>query len=147
MLRWIRSWFAWRFSLIRLVLATLFLGAFVGLNMHQISQPVDYVVEHSGKKLEGSASHSYYGWPLPFKGMYGDALVSVEAEPFTGRRATSIFYQNEYEWLPWTHQSYRLFGHCMDKGFLVNGAIIDALFALTVLSLTLLLQIPRRISG
>jgi len=36
MWKWLRSWFGWRFSLIRLVVAVVFLGVFVGLNVQKI---------------------------------------------------------------------------------------------------------------
>jgi hypothetical protein len=52
MWKWLRSWFAWRFSLGRLVVATVFLGAVVGLNVRDV-RPTDDVSYCSG-------------WPIPF---------------------------------------------------------------------------------
>ena len=141
---WLRSRFAWRFSLTRLVLAVLFLGAFVGLNARQIGPCL----------LLSSSSMSYWGWPLPFvavkderKGLLLDALMGRYAGPepesrkavyeeLKALRAAVRAYR-----IPPTHHTYYLLN------WLPNGrivcAIIDTLFALTVLFLILFLY-PRR---
>jgi len=136
MRKWLRSWFAWRFSLTRLVLAVVFLAAFVGLN---VCGP---------QKEMGGDVDIYWGWPLPSaEGVYGPALGSYltleQAEQF-----------EQFKWLPWTHQTYRLsyrWRWLHDWVWPVDSrsvifvipAIIDALVALIPIALILFLH-PRR---
>ena len=146
MRKWLRSWFAWRFSLTRLVIAVLFLGASVGLNMREIG-PV---------WLEGFHDPTYlWGWPLAFALRHGRPVSEVPFIDGDKREKWEVRYEaarrtaRSYR-LPCTHQTYRL----LDWEYPVESAIcsepafvflaIDVLFALTVLSLILFLQIPRR---
>ena len=59
MWKWLRSCFAWRFSLTRLVIAVVFLGAFVGLNMRPIG-PVNSRDTGLGREIV-----CLWGWPFP----------------------------------------------------------------------------------
>jgi hypothetical protein len=152
MFKWLRSWFAWRFSLTRLVVAVVFLGVLVGLNL---CGPCVAFLPQKGK--DDRIISRIEGWPLPaihmyYRGQYIDA--ETESIP------TETEEDNEFGWLPWTHQTYRLLEFDPLKGLFdwtrlfssddsyeltiyLAGTIIDALFALTVLSLILFLH-PRR---
>lgn len=59
----LRSWFAWRFSLRRLLIATVLLGALVGLNFRRIGPTVMLGASWPG---EAGPPINYYGWPLPW---------------------------------------------------------------------------------
>ena len=52
MWKWLRSWFAWRFSLTRLVVAVVFLGAVLGLSLYP------------ERINDGRAEQRNYGWPF-----------------------------------------------------------------------------------
>jgi hypothetical protein len=143
MWKWLRSWFAWRFSLGRLVVATVFLGGIVGLNTQDISLPVDYQVHRSGDRIEeGHTAHTFCGWPLPFNCLNSSELGRIAATQ--GTLAITTFDPTDFDWLPWTHQAYRLLDLCAESGLFVDCAILDVLLALAMLSLSLSLQIPRR---
>jgi hypothetical protein len=141
MWKWLRSWFAWRFSLRRLVVATVFLGAFVGLNVQEIG-PM------RPRKREGAivpgASVCFRGWPLPFScQQLGFELGWVDAA------AAAETYR-----IPWTHQTYCMLAveSCNRDGeFLLNYpnnklllGSTDLFAAIIPLCLILFLQIPRR---
>jgi hypothetical protein len=138
----------YRFSLARLVVAVVFLGVFVGLNMRKIG-PMEVLY---------GVPCSYRGWPLPFYGgrderagelqdaayQVREARAACEAalEDDRAYRVAAIFYR-----LPLTHQTYRLLHWGTPHRFaprpFIVYAIIDTLFALTVLTLILFYH-PRR---
>jgi hypothetical protein len=153
MWKWLRSWFVWRFSLVRLVVAMVFLGAFVGLNMRPVhSHLVDFSC---------SIDYRTWGWPLPITyDEYWDLSAReglVEQDfPFEGLEPSSF-----EEHIPWTHQTYYL--RDLDSfqwvywgsqrwvqsddtayGIHILCAVINILLALVVFALILFLQIPRR---
>jgi len=116
---WLHSWFAWRFSLTRLAMAVLFLGAFVGLNLRKI-EPRQFEVGEFTLIAE-----SCWGWPLPFvEGRdLADAFRTTTTTEFynlpevvtmsVGHTSESpvnqplvILLPHE---LPRSHQTYRLF--------------------------------------
>jgi hypothetical protein len=139
MRKWLREWFAWQFSLRRLLVATVFLGVVLGLNLQR--------VPHSDRM-------SLWGWPLP---------VTRRLDIFFSADETKE-QRDQFQWIPWTHQTYHVlrlnsFGEAFGWAslnwddpnranrlfrFFVVGTVIDALFALTVLFLILFLQIPCR---
>ena len=161
MWKWLRSWFAWRFSLTRLVIAVLFLGAVVGLNMREIGP------RHWPEDLIPAIS---WGWPLPIAWELDQSFrapVNGEPNPLTQEELSARWRAAGCYRFPLTHQTYRLLrwerdmrwadprhrdpprdfyvwtGGVSTGGFLYY-AIIDVLFALIVLALILFLQIPRR---
>ena len=139
--RWLRSRFAWRFSLARLVVAVAFMGALIGLNMRRIG-PVWLGGTHDPANI--------YGWPLPF--LQAEAVDRVQflndierAKWYDAKRSGSS------DLLPRTHQTYRLLDWNFAGGWAIYYeskyalfATFNALFALVVLALILFLQIPRR---
>ena len=144
MWKWLRSWFAWRFSLTRLVVAVVFLGVFVGLNFRQLQVQVE-----GGIPCE----ESFRGWPFPI------TFSACIVKPADALHEVSSEQYDQFDWLPWTHQTYRLFcdpSWSTDDWYvfrwkdpdsyvriIILSAIINALFALTVLALILFLH-PRR---
>jgi hypothetical protein len=150
MWKWLRSWFAWQFSLRRLVIATVFLGAVVGLNAQKIGPlPTGYF-------LSSDAFPVIYarGWPFPFLEELAyvgesDAVRVLGVEPQNIHFSNDWFVSLQDRALPWTHQGYRLLDLSslgwQDTviGRIAYGAI-DALFAFTMPFLILFLQIPRR---
>jgi hypothetical protein len=145
MWKWLRYRFVWRFSLGRLMIATVFLGAVVGLNLQEIGP----IMCDLGSEYSGNYRVCYWGWPLP---------LFASDEP--AWRKWENRYNGDYDdpvpcRLPWTHKIYHLaggfaalrhsgVGSKMHSHVIICGAIIDALFALTVLSLILFVQIPCR---
>ena len=134
MFKWLRSWFAWRFSLTRLVVAVVFLGAFIGLNMRKIGPR--RAIDPRGGQSEALAYS--WGWPLPVFLQEGDLNIN------------DALVADSYR-LPLTHQTYlfcrgpTLPHHTpLGLGTAIINCTINVLFALTVLSLILFLQIPRR---
>ena len=91
MWKWLRSWFAWRFRLTRLVVAVVFLGAFVGLNL--MKQEVH---------LEEGLTYDMWGWPMPVAWAVYDTPAHVPT------RLLSADDFDQREWLAWTHQAYHL---------------------------------------
>ncbi len=88
MSKWFHSWFAWRFSLTRLVVAVVFLGAFVGLNVCGPRAPI------------GDAVLFFWGWPLP-----GGSTHLEGPDDFT----PADFHEfHSLRWVPWTHYTYHL---------------------------------------
>jgi hypothetical protein len=130
----LRSQFAWRFSLIRLVMAVVFLGIFFGLN---VCGPTAQIVSSRGRTV---ASH--WGWPLPFSVSERDfdAASDVLEEPVTSQQFSQL------RWLPWTHKTYRIV-LLFPRGLFATGfavcAIIDVLVGLVPLGLILFFH-PRR---
>jgi hypothetical protein len=124
---WLRSWFAWRFSLARLVIAVVFLGVVVGLNVQKI-----------GPLWCDELSYCY-GWPFPAL-----AVPIQTDEPLEWLGYLEI--TKSYRW-PWMHSVYGLvvdgprFSYPLRKP--AFGAIIDALVALIQLALILFFH-PRR---
>ena len=134
MFRRLRSWFAWRFSLTRLVVAVVFLGVFVGLNVCEAT-----LLNGAGLTAVGQ------GWPLPF------------AAEFHSRQHTEPIQRDR--WYPWTHKTYDIirtgfFSELVfsdwgvivleaDNRVFVICAIVDALVCLIPLTLILFLH-PRR---
>ena len=137
MRKWLCSWFAWRFSLTRLTVATVVLGAIVGLNARKIGPRQG----HAWGTFYHLGPSSCWGWPLPFR---------KEFEDSDARWQDLIEYR-----IPFTHQTYHLLNwdelylqdllrtNTNERTFSIC-AIIDAIFALVVLSLILFLQTPRR---
>jgi hypothetical protein len=140
MWKWLRSWFAWRFSLVRLVVCIVFLAACIGLNFREIMPPPRGV------------EPVYYGWPLP-------CTVKWDVDLVPNARALEHFLFDEGKharWLttrshllPLTHQTYRLIEFkslrwfYSQNGLIVCG-ILNGLFGLAVLFPILFLQLPRR---
>jgi len=146
MRKWLRSWFAWRFSLTRLVIAVAFWAAFVGLN---VCGP-QYQIH--GFERKGRLVVEYFGWPVAFRSgtRPWDATSDPLLEFMTRERL------DENEWLPWTHQTYRLTGsnlyfiltrwavvHRDRSEINIIDAVLDVVFAIAVLTLILFLH-PRR---
>jgi len=161
MLNWLRPWFAWRFSLTRLVVAVVFLGAFVGLNV-RVPQM---------ESLALTQVVGFRGWPLPV--IAEVSRMPIPDDPSSSPSLSEGYYK-QYKWLPWTHQTYRLFLpdlNTSSPSWLASDwatyyspnlaeiratvssnwsaiygicAVIDALFVITGLALILCLQIPRR---
>ena len=143
MLNWLRSEFRGRFSLTRLLIATVFLGGFVGMNMHKI-----------GPTRLTSGIYNYYGWPLPFIAMNDQREYHPPFEAPENcdelLKAHNAFMEdyNSYR-IPLHHQAY-----CLLRGDSLRNldtergrilcAVINILFALVVFVLILLLQPPRR---
>jgi hypothetical protein len=147
MWKWLRSWFAWRFSLGRLVIATVFLGAVVGLNVREIRPEAAWSVD--GNDLVDC----YRGWPFPFivTRVNQPNCPPAIIEAFIREHGTGVKAFQRYS-IPDTHRWSYNWGskwlYCRrglggEKDF-VTGGIIDALFALTGVALILFLQIPRR---
>lgn len=163
MRKWLRSWFVWQFSLTRLVIAVVFLGAFLGLNVRRIGPSV-YQVPLSGRVSSPPDPNPtptlivrhFRGWPFPFTGstealmrrdaeMNSDVLDHAPAEFLNGKD----FFETPYGFFesPWTHRTYYLISSFRNApasgpigldlvGYIILG-IIDALFALTGLTLIL----------
>jgi len=163
MRKWLRSWFALRFGLRRLVATVLVLGIFIGLNLRPVYlQEVFPFKEHH---------HKDWGWPLPIVSAhsyeYSDVRFPVEQidfwDGYTGESLTLEQFHQEHH-VPWTHCTYYLnrkapwLRHAfqlksthLQEVYLKGGhtvfilcAIVNALFLLIVLALILFLQIPRR---
>ena len=157
MLRWLLVEFSCRFSLTRAVLASLFLGAILGLNVRTIGPLA----------VPSGIPFKCHGWPLPYSVAKDDDAppepwgsvdgrfrrIIADAE----RRTTWLLHRKAVESyrFPFTHQAYRLLdleilgaedteGTLGKQGYLVYFAIFNGLFVLTVLTLILFLQIPRR---
>jgi len=157
MWQWLRSWFAWRFSLTRLVIAVVFLGAFVGLNMRKIGP------------LDGEAFRptEYWGWPFPVV-WSATPLPENLPDDFTeeefkeAERRLAAFETSASYRLPLTHKTYRflefrsfrwdgpewdtfliLVTPQRDASISVSLVMIDALVLLVPLSLILFYH-PRR---
>ena len=159
--KWLGSWFAWEFGLKRLVIATLFLGTFAGLNMRTVGPPL----------IDVSVGY-YWGRPLPFMSEDGGLQLRLTEEEFIW---TSIDQRKEFDrarlresgkeyrmpveapyshGLPLTHRTYLLLKpdptpegyivYRISQSTLILCGIINLLFMLTVLALILCLQIPRR---
>ena len=166
MRKWIGVWFAWRFSLTRLVIAVLFLGAFLGLNTRRIGPAVHQLPESEMIVAGGANSASqtpvlivthFRGWPFPFTRSTGGLSRDAEMNSDVLDRAPADFSDSERDGFfepPWTHRTYSLISPFRNppmkglipldlEGYIVLG-VIDALFALTVLALILFLQLPRR---
>jgi len=155
MRKWLRSWFAWRFSLIRLVIAVVFLGAFVGLNTRRIG-PAVYQMQLSSPPPALIVRH-FRGWPFPFSGST-EAVSRRQAEmdSVVLDRAPADFLNGKRDGFfepAWTHRTYFLISPFRNvpesgpialdlEGYIALGTI-DALFALVVLTLILFLR-PRR---
>jgi len=147
MLKWLRSWFAWRFSLTRLVIAVLFLGTFVGLNLRVVG-PIEWP--------DNLCPSILWGWPLPIVWERDESFYAqregrhdrLSEDALAARRDNARSYR-----FPFTHQAYRLlkwetalvYADVLfpDSDHFALYAIIDGLFALLVLSLILFLQLPR----
>ena len=93
----------------------------------------------------------YRGWPFFFQytnRVWGNERLLESLGTIATEKLKAL--DTEYRWLPWTHQTYRLldanswFEWNMFGGFSIWLAILDALFALTLLFPILFLQIPRR---
>ena len=134
MWKWLRSWFAWRFSLVRLVVAVVFFAACLGLN---VCGPQAQIVSNRGRTVV-----RHWGWPLPFSVSERDfdAASDVLEEPVTSQQFSQL------RWLPWTHKTYCIV-LLFPRGLFATGfavcAIIDVLVGLITLTLILFLQ-PRR---
>jgi len=114
MWKWLHPCFAWRFSLTRLVVAVVFLGAFVGLNMRKIRPCFAY--------WSSQAPVAYLqGWPLPFtyecmnaeKAFFiAAADNNIDPESAEERRAFERAVVDgdvrDYVSLPWYYAAYRL---------------------------------------
>jgi hypothetical protein len=152
MWKWLRSWFAWRFSLGRLVVATVFLGAFLGLNMRKIGP-------YGGFGLPDKIHVvAYWGWPLPFirsrQNWYRPPITNPATADKIQQEWDAWVEKNLANEIPLSHQTYYAFewwplsqwpfNDVTTESGVVLGRIIDAVFALTVLFLILFLQIPRR---
>ena len=119
MLKWLRSWFTLRFSLTRLIIAIVFLGAFVGLNMREIGPVV-----HGEHVRPIESPHYLWGWPLPFieqkeawdQTEIGRWLSAAMEELQSDRMAVGEFMArfaaraaaDRSRLLPWTHPTYRV---------------------------------------
>ena len=146
MYRWLRPWFLWRFGLSRLVIAVVFLGAFVGLNMRVI-----------GPQGHGQFGTLYsWGWPLPHEQKPG-----ITSDQFCVHRhlKPSGYYVFDGDWyahmaavhsyqIPYTHLTYCLVrddeGTSIPSFVLLLNAALDTLFAAAALFMILFLQIPSR---
>ena len=164
MRKWIGVWFAWRFSLARLVIAVLFFGAFLGLNTRRIG-PAVHQWPGSEMIVAGGANSTsqtpilivthFRGWPFPFTGSREGLSRDAEMDSDVLDHAPADFSNSERDGFfepPWTHRTYSLISPFRNppmkglipldlEGYIVLG-VIDALFALVVLSLILFLR-PR----
>jgi hypothetical protein len=157
MFKWLRSWFAWRFSLRRLVIATLFLGAVVGLNMQKIG-PIIHPYEPQIPLLT-----YFWGWPLPCANDWQNVPGEIQDEagicraPEVGTVDFEIYLEKfrehcivaEHYQFPAFHQTYRLLiwvgGDWLFTYYGVKvGAGVNVLIAFTTFALILFLKIPRR---
>jgi len=167
MRKWLRSRFAWRFSLARLVVAVVFLGMCIGLNMREIGPVL--------ASFSGGLPARYWGWPLPFDGEVDEGayelvyrinrqhMEELNLRSFDDDWAIEVadgqgaFDSARHYRFPITHQAYRLLNWDSQQEFhavyvpvfhnrrtFICYGIVDALFALAVLSFILCLQIPRR---
>jgi hypothetical protein len=157
MRKWLRGWFAWRFSLGRLVIATVVLGVIIGLSLCKIGPIylIDY--EPSGFSIE------FRGWPLPFiaeqvRPGTEEPVRICDRELTVDEEAQLSRYQREY-WeligaglsyqMPLTHLQYRLLDYpsaqwLLSGNGLIFCGIVDLLVMICIPSLILFLQIPRR---
>ena len=149
--------------MVRLVVAVVFLGAFVGLNMRRIGPKPE------APRPQGGYMASYLrGWPLPFTKDFVTMglrqfppLLPLDIKPDSPELARELrkrLSERQEAWarktetarcapLPWTHQTYRLSRLPETRGLggrLIVHAIIDALVGIIPLTLMLFLQIPRR---
>ena len=158
MLKWLCSWFVWRFRLARLVVAVVCLSVFVGLNTRRVGPTTSLV----GRNTILDLPHCYRGWPLPISKQLANSELqeSVRSHHSKGKEVeTYDSWQARTEWNqrwndaglyepPMTHKTYlvlrwdslRWLG---SKAGLVVCGIIDVLFALTIIAVILFLQIPR----
>jgi hypothetical protein len=150
MRKWLRERFAWRFSLIRLVLAVVFAGASMALN---ILGPKIHVLLPELKGIPAQTRVlTLAGWPFPAYREYHewDSASDNHREPITLEAAQT------YDWLPWTHWAYSSMEsdwfywlqECWNvdwdtHSFFPVLAIIDGILVLTVLALILFFH-PRR---
>jgi len=150
MLKWLRSWFTWRFSLTRLVVAVVFLGVAMGLNMKEIG-PFVVHKRYGGEDVAWVCRQ--WGWPLPVH-----TRVDVWERPPLPRNDPESVVAILIEWkervrslrsyrLPLSHLTYvpvagGTYWAAFEREPLWLYRIIDALFALTVLTLILFLH-PR----
>lgn len=133
MLKWFRGWFAWRFSVPRLIVAALLLAAFVWLNVETIG-PL---------RAPGGVPCYCRGWPLPYH-------VKRDWAGPMGRDLELKRMREPH--LPWTHHAYRMIievegdwhgWHGREKTeFSLSGAIADTFLTLPIIALILLVQVP-----
>jgi hypothetical protein len=157
MWKWLRSWFAWRFSLRRLVIATVVLGTILGLNLREIG-PL-YKPDNS----PSDCFVTFWGWPLPYIAepvrpkteepvFICDRVPTAEEE--TKRRQYFIEHWDiyaltlKYE-LPLTHKPFYILEWPSAEWLMSgNGSVICGTINVLVLIgtafLILFLQIPRR---
>ena len=124
MWKWLQFCFAWRFSLTRLMVGVLFLGAFLGLNMRMVG-PNDCLLHIKGDLYDMYTAYRW-GWPLP--------CIEENTDDF-----------GDFE-VPCTHQTYYFLTigpWLRTENRHIYCGIIDGLFALTVLSAILFLRDPR----
>jgi hypothetical protein len=149
MWKWFRSWFAWRFSLARLVVAVVFLGAVVGLNCRKI-----------GPTYLTDLPACYFGWPLPLAeeaGSYERSYRIFEDYYIAWANRSPDCEALEKKWyaysdaarhpLPLTHQAYRILSRKQRseiRWWLTIYGLIDVVLCITPTVLILILQMPRR---
>jgi hypothetical protein len=153
---WLRGWFAWRFSLRRLVIATVVLGGIIGLNLSRIGPIFQANYKPSGDII------NFWGWPLPYiaepeRPKSGEPVFVPNRALTTEDKARLEKYETEFSeiWmvghayrLPWTHQLYRILGMQSFRWLMFgNGPVacgVVNVFAMTgSIFLILFLQIPR----
>jgi hypothetical protein len=144
MWKWLRSWFAWQFSLRRLVVAVVLFGAVVGLNVREIGPKH---VASWASFSPGVTVASYWGWPLAhtiefdewkLDRWWDDEDTQAAKDPQVERAKAAVAYR-----LPLTHQTYRLAGYFPSTAYRRPlFAIIDALVAIIPLALILFLPDP-----
>jgi hypothetical protein len=145
-----RCYYRWRFSLQRLIIASMFLGAVIGLNVREVGpwwQPYDFYTSRYA-----ILSHCW-GWPFPFHAKmdstagYGHMQTWWNLDRDTDAPVTDAGQSVD---LPCTHFTYRLLKLDVrldgpaGGGFVVWGGVIDAIFALTVVALILFLHLRRQ---
>jgi hypothetical protein len=59
--KWLRGWFVWRFGLWRFVVAIVFLGAVLGLNIRSVGPAAELLWAEDYRMVD-----YFQGWPLPF---------------------------------------------------------------------------------
>jgi len=166
MWKWLCSWFAWRFSLTRLMMATMLLAALLGLNSRVVQGEL---VIWETERVIVSRGDPVWGWPAPFiqgdrkhelvppiSGVLLNPPASADVLPPSDAGAAAMYPPSaavDLEQMPWTHKTYQLLMYDADwqlsqstpgKTFVFSGIIINAVFALAALALILFLQIPRR---
>ena len=150
--KWLNGWFAWRFGLTRLMVAMLFLGAYVGLNL-KMTGP--FLSELPSTLVGRAAQFEYYwGWPVP---LLVDQRHYTETKVFGQRN--EFLDKVEPPSIPWTHSGHQLLEVGPSGGILestaahwpgstfsvvIAGVFTNFLFGLAVSQLILFLQIPRR---